>query len=211
MGNEKAQLNIGNSKTSRCNSLAMKPKTIYFEEASSEYTNDVIHIVAEFLEKHSQIESIVVATTRGDTGLAAAKAFQKKHVIIVTHMSGFVKPDENELSDERRKEILALGADVLTTTHALAGVGRGIRKNLGTYTVTELLAYAYRTFGQGTKVCAEIALMAADAGLVPVSKDVICIGGTGRGADTAWLVRPAYTSDFPNLKMKACLCKPMEF
>ena len=74
-----------------------------------------------------------------------------------------------------------------------------------------MLAYAYRTFGQGTKVCAEIALMAADAGLIPVDKDVVCIGGTGRGADTAWLVKPTNTSNFTELKMRACICKPLNF
>ena len=189
----------------------MKPKTTYFDQASDEHTQDVISVVKEFLETAPDIEYIVVATTEGTTGSAAARAFQGKHVVVVTHVTGFAKPNENELSDEKREEIENLGAELLTTTHALAGVGRGIRKQLGTYTIAELLAYAYRTFGQGTKVCAEIALMAADAGLVPVDKDVICIGGTGRGADTAWLVRPAYTSDFPKLKMKACICKPLEF
>jgi hypothetical protein len=189
----------------------MKPKTVYFDQASSEHTNNVISIVTKFLETAPDVHYVVAATTRGETGLIAAKAFQKKKVIVVTHMSGFVKPNVNELSHEKREEIKKLGAEVLTATHALAGIGRGIRKNLGTYTLTELIAYAYRTFGQGTKVCAEIALMVADAGLVPIDKDVICIGGTGRGADTAWLVQPAYTSDFPNLKMKACLCKPLEF
>jgi hypothetical protein len=189
----------------------MKPKTVYFDQASSEHTQDVISIVTEFLETTPEIDHIIVATTRGETGLITAKTFQKKKVIVVTHMTGFVKSNENELSDTRREEIKKLGAEVLTTTHALAGIGRGIRKNLGTYTLTELLAYAFRTFGQGTKVCAEIAMMAADAGLIPVDKDAICIAGTGRGADTAWLVQPAYTSDFPSLKMKACLCKPIEF
>jgi hypothetical protein len=189
----------------------MKPKTIYFEQASSEHTKDVISIVKDFIDTAPEVEYVVVATTGGATGLAAATAFQTKHVIVVTHVAGFAKPNENELSEEKSNEIKNLGAHVLTTTHALAGVGRGIRKQLGTYTIAELLAYAYRTFGQGTKVCAEIALMAADAGHIPVDKDVICIGGTGRGADTAWLVQPAYTSDFPKLRMKACLCKPLEF
>jgi hypothetical protein len=115
------------------------------------------------------------------------------------------------MSERSRTEIENLGAKVLTTTHAFAGVSRGIRKALGTYTTAELLAVAYRTFGQGTKVAAEIAMMAADSGLVPVDKDIVSIAGTGRGADTAWLVQPAYTSNFPELKMRVCLCKPMNF
>ncbi|MHA2424371.1 MAG: pyruvate kinase alpha/beta domain-containing protein, partial [Candidatus Thorarchaeota archaeon] len=106
---------------------------------------------------------------------------------------------------------LESGASLLTATHAFAGVSRGVRVSLGTYSTTEIIAYAYRTFGQGTKVCAEIAMMAADAGLIPVDRDVVCVGGTGRGADTAWLIRASNTNKFPELKMRGCLCKPLEF
>ena len=42
------------------------------------------------------------------------------------------------------------------------------------------------------KVVLEIAAMAADAGLVRTDEDVICIGGTGRGADTAVVLQPNY-------------------
>jgi hypothetical protein len=191
--------------------LSMGIKTLYFEKASREHSVQVVEAVKEFLNHNEGIEHIVVATTEGTTGFLFAKEFSSKQVIVVTHQSGFASPDHNELSNEKRAEIAALGAYVLTATHAFAGVGRGIRKSLGTYTETEIIAYAFRTFGQGTKVCAEIAMMAADAGLVPVSKDVICVAGTGRGADTAWIIRPANTSDFTKLQMKACLCKPLEF
>jgi len=61
------------------------------------------------------------------------------------------------------------------------------------------------------KVCVEIVLMATDAGLTSIDKDVIAIAGTGRGADTAVLVRPASTSDFFNLKIKEIIAKPREF
>ena len=189
----------------------MKLETIYFPMASTEYTENVIQAVRHFLNDNPEMEHIIVATTGGETGIAVARAFNDKNVVVVSHMTGFRAPNENELSDKNREELENLGAHILTTTHALAGVSRGIRNALGTYTLTELLAVAYRTFGQGTKVSAEIALMAADAGLVPVDKDVVSIGGTSRGADTAWVVQPANTSSFPQLKMRACICKPIEF
>ena len=156
------------------------------------------------------------ATSKGTvsalaTGVAVARAFKDSKVIVVSHQTGFAEPNENELKEENRLEIIKEGAQVLTTTHALAGVPRGIRRELGTWQATEIIAVALRTFGQGTKVCAEIAMMAADAGLVPVDTDVVCIGGTGRGADTAWVVQPANTQAFPKLRMRACICKPVEF
>ncbi|MGY5874735.1 MAG: pyruvate kinase alpha/beta domain-containing protein [Candidatus Thorarchaeota archaeon] len=186
-------------------------ETIHFKKASSEHTDAVFAAVRQVLKSAKSIEHIVVATTGGETGSAAVKAFSDKKIIVVTHMTGYKEPNQNEITEENREAILSSGAQLLTTTHAFAGVSRGIRQSLGTWTATELVAIAFKTFGQGTKVCAEIALMAADAGLVPVDQDVICIGGTGRGADTAWIVRPANTNYYPQLRMKACICKPMEF
>ncbi len=189
----------------------MKIESVHLEEASPEHTERVLSVVESFLEENPEIRQIVAATTTGATGLAAAKRFSDYEVIVVTHHTGFSSPNENELDDSNRKAILDAGGKLLTTTHAFAGVARSFRKELGTWTPTELMAIAYRTFGQGTKVCAEIAMMAADAGLVRVDRDVVCIGGTGFGADTAWVVRPTNTSSFPKLRMRACLCKPLDF
>ena len=64
------------------------------------------------------------------------------------------------------------------------------------------------TMGDGLKVCMEIATMAADAGLVRVDVDALCIAGTGRSADTACIIKPAYSRDFTELRVKQILCKP---
>lgn len=189
----------------------MNINTVYFKEASSELTKTVFSIVMESLKSNTEIKHIVVATTEGATGLLAAQTFKDRNVVVVTHQSGFKAPNENELDEKIRSKILSEGASVLTATHAFAGIPRGIRRELGTWQTTEIIAVALRTFGQGTKVCAEIAMMAADAGLVPVDKDIVCIAGTGHGADTAWIIQPANTSAFPKIKMRACLCKPFEF
>jgi len=189
----------------------LRVKTFYFPEASRSVTQEVISLVREFLKDNSDITHIIAATTEGASGVLISKSFTDKTVIIVSHQTGFAKPNENELSEENYTQIVENGAKVLTTTHAFAGVPRGIRRELGTWQATEIIAVAYRTFGQGTKVCAEIAMMAADAGLVPIDTDLVCIAGTGRGADTAWIVRPTYTQSFPKLRMKACICKPIEF
>lgn len=188
----------------------MQLETKYFEYASQDMTKEVLEAVQAFMDRHENIDHIVVATTEGTTGLIFAEIF-KEHTIVVTHHTGFKKPNHNEMNPEIQGKIEQLGASVLTTTHAFAGVARGIRNALHTYTTTEIIAYAYRTFGQGTKVCAEIAMMAADAGLIPVDKDVMCVGGTGRGADTAWLIKPTNTNTFTELRMRACICKPLTF
>lgn len=189
----------------------MTSSTFYFDEASSKHTDQVFSIVKQYLERNPEIEHVVVATTQGETGLAASKFFCDKHLVVVSHQSGFKTPNMNELSTEARLEIEKNGAKVHTATHVFAGVSRSFRRKVNTWTPTEMMAIAFRTFGQGTKVCAEIAMMAADAGLVPVNRDVICIAGTGRGADTAWVIQPANSHDFPEIRMRICLCKPRSF
>ncbi len=189
----------------------MRVQTYYFDELSQANTQKVLSVVNEFLMDNLSVEHIVVASTGGATGLEAAQRFKNKTVIVVSHQAGFAAPNENELKDDQRERIINEGARILTATHAFAGVARGIRVELGGWQPTEIIAVAFRTFGQGTKVCAEIAMMAADAGLIPTDRDVVCIAGTGKGADTAWIVQPANTHAFPKLRMKACLCKPLKF
>ena len=72
----------------------------------------------------------------------------------------------------------------------------------------DVIAMALRTFGQGMKVVLEIAAMAADAGLVRVDEDVISIGGTRRGADTAVVLKSSYVHRFFETRVKEILCKP---
>jgi hypothetical protein len=83
-----------------------------------------------------------------------------------------------------------------------------VRNKVGAYQVDEVMAYTLRIFGQGTKVAVEIALMAADAGLVRTGEDVISIGGSGKGADTALVLRPATSSHLFDLRVREVICKP---
>jgi hypothetical protein len=50
--------------------------------------------------------------------------------------------------------------------------------------------------------------MATDAGLIRAGEDVIAIGGTGGGADTAILARSANTHNFFDMKIREIICKP---
>jgi hypothetical protein len=62
--------------------------------------------------------------------------------------------------------------------------------------------------GEGMKVVYEIAVMAADAGLARTDEEIIAIAGTGRGADTAVVLKPANARDFFDIRVKEILCKP---
>lgn len=182
----------------------------YFTEGGKQNTDVLLKLVKDYVEKKG-IRDIVVASTTGETGVKVSEIFKEYNVVIVTHHFGFREPGEIELTEEHRREILANGAKIFTGVHALSSVERAIRKDFGTIQTLELIANVLRLMGEGTKVCVEIALMSADAGLIPVDRDVITIAGTGRGADTALRVRPANTRRFFDLKIREVIAKPRNF
>jgi hypothetical protein len=181
--------------------------TTYFEVSGNQNTDALLEVVKEYV-KQVDIEDVVVASTTGETGVKAAALLKGVNLVIVTHHTGFSALGEQELKEVNRQQILAKGAKVLTATHALSGAERAIRKNFGTIEPLEIIANTLRLFGEGTKVCLEIVLMAADAGLIPVNRDVLAIAGSGRGADTALLIKPANSSRFFDLEVKEVIAKP---
>jgi hypothetical protein len=189
------------------NSDMMEIQSVYFLESGSANTEKTLEVAKKRAEELG-IKTIVVASTSGETGLKAVKAFANYKVVVVTHTTGLQAPDVQELTPQNRAKILEKGGIILTATHAFGGVGRAVRRKLNTYQVDEIIAHTLRVFGQGTKVACEIALMAADAGLIRTDEEVISIGGTGSGADTALVIKPAHTHDFFELKVKEVLCKP---
>jgi hypothetical protein len=58
------------------------------------------------------------------------------------------------------------------------------------------------------KVCAEITFMAADSGMIPMTGDVVAIAGSGRGADTSVVIKPAHLNDMFDLYVKEIITKP---
>lgn len=182
-------------------------KTTYFEAPGKQNTDTLLKIVRAYADK-TGVKDILVASTTGETGAKTSKLFKGFNLIVVTHHAGFPNPDEQELKEMNRRRISANGAKILTATHALSGVERAIRKNFGTIEPLEIIANTLRLFGEGTKVCVEIVLMAADAGLIPSDRDVVAVAGSGRGADTALLIKPANSSRFFDLEVKEIIAKP---
>lgn len=185
----------------------MEVKTVYFEKAGVENTEATLKIARRRAEELG-IKTIVVASTVGDTALKAMDVFKGYKVIVVTHVAGMRQPDTQEFAEENRQIIEAKGGIILTTTHALGGLSKAMRNRYNTFVLGEIIADALRIFGQGIKVVCEIAAMAADSGLIRTDEDIIAIAGSGRGADTAVVLRPANTHAFFDLKVREILCKP---
>ncbi len=189
---------------------AIERKTLYFLREGEENT-DVLLKFAKAYSENAGVNHFVVASTTAETGAKASEVFKGFNIVIVTHHTGFVEPGVQELTEKNRLAILKNGAHILTTTHALSSVERAVRKEFGTLQPLELIANTFRRLGEGTKVCVEITLMAADAGLIPIDLDIIAIAGSSSGADTALLLKPANSSRFFDLKIREIIAKPKEF
>jgi len=182
---------------------------MFFEQKGKTNTTSTLNIAFE-RAKELGINEMVVASTTGETALEANKIFNDFHITVVTYHCGFRKPFESVMTQEMQNTLEQKGMQVVSATHALSGVERSLAKKYqGVYPVL-LIADVLRLFGQGTKVAVEISIMAADAGML-TGKDIVSIGGSGKGADSALILKPANQSDLFDMRIREVLCKPRTF
>lgn len=159
------------------------------------------------------LADVVVASNTGATARAVLEALReagvdRPNLVVVTHHIGFRADGEDEMEPAARRELAAAGARLLTTTHLFGGVERAVTRQFGGLYPGGLIAQTLRLFGQGTKVAVEIAVMALDAGMIPHGRDIMAVGGSGRGADTALVVRPAHARSFFDTRVVEVICRP---
>jgi uncharacterized protein len=187
--------------------LEISRQTVYFAQPGRANTGRVLEL-ARLRAAELGVRNIIVPTTTGETGVAALTVLSGFNLVVVSHSMGFTGPDVQELLPEHRQALLAGGASLVTAAHAFGGVGRAVRRRLNTYQVDEIIAHTLRVLGDGLKVACEVALMAADAGVVRVADEAIALGGTGHGLDTALVPKPANAQDFFSLRIREIICKP---
>lgn len=183
---------------------------MYHEKSGIENTEKTLEVASQYAKKRD-IKDIVIAST---TGYTAEKVLEKYaneglNIVVVTHNTGFSEEGHQEFSEDIRRRLIKSGIKVLTGTMVLRSLGTAIRELTG-YSEQDLVANTLRMFSQGIKVCVEIVAMAADSGLIPFS-DVIAIAGTGRGADTACVIRANSSNRLFKIKVREIIIKPKEF
>ena len=182
---------------------------MYFEKPGKDNTEQALRLAFE-RGKELGINEVVVASTTGNTAFKAMDVFQGSQLTVVTYHCGFKEPFKNAMSDDVKQEIEGKGIKVVAASHALSGLERSVaKKHSGAYPVL-IIADTLRLLGQGIKVAVEVAVMAADAGALS-GNDIISIGGSGRGADAALVVKPAHQNNFFDLRIREVICKPREF
>ena len=192
----------------------MEVKTVYFENPGVENTDETLKLARERALQLG-IKTILVASTKGRTAVKAVEVFKGMKLIVVRHSTGFKEPNIQEFTEENLKVMQDNNIPVITAAHAFGGLSRSMRQGdviqaPATYVVGDIVASTLRIFGQGMKVACEIAVMAADAGMIRTDEEVIAIAGVGRsgGADTAIVVQAEPAHRFFEFKMKEVICKP---
>lgn len=183
-------------------------RVLYFDRPGPRNTGATLEAVARRVSELG-IGQIVVASNTGATALAAARRMPHlRRIVGVTEHAGWwatdTPPDPAIISEAERA-----GVRVLTCSHPLmGGVDWAVCKQHGGLPEGHLIARTYYTLSQGFKVAVECSLMATDAGLLDPREDAIAVAGTGKGSDTALVIRPVPSSRFFDLRVREVLAMP---
>lgn len=188
----------------------MKTDITYFEKPGVDNTDAVMEIVRQ-KAKEKGINTVVVASYRGYTAERAVKALEGMKIVVIAGFLEATKENLEETFTQGDEKLIRSRATVLVATHLFAGVTRAVRKKFESTSPGEIIAWTLRCMGTGVKVGVECAVMAADAGLVSTEEDVIAVAGTYHGADTAIVVRPVFSQNLFDVKIKEILCKPNDW
>jgi hypothetical protein len=189
--------------------IAVKLTTLVFERTGKQNTDATLAAAKERAVALG-IRQVVVASTHGYTARKAHAVFAATGIkIIAVSICHGYEADGWAMTKEERSELEELGVTVHTGVHALGdGVGSAFSEKCGGRAPEEIVRDTLYRFSQGMKVVVECTLMAADAGLLHVDQEIIAIGGTGSGADTAIVCRPAYPRRFHEFQILEILAKP---
>lgn len=190
----------------------MEKSITYFDDVGPKNTEDVLRAAA-VRAKELGIEYVVLASTTGETAIKAAEIFtgQKVKIIAISHQYGIKESGKWEVDEDKLRKLTDMGVVMTTQSHMFSGVERAISKRLGGASRGDVISDTLRAvFGKGFKVAIECAMMAADSGHIPVSRDteIIAVGGTRQGADVALVLRPAHSFDFFSLQVREIIAMP---
>ena len=183
----------------------------YFEQQGKDYTNDLIKSVKDKIESNCDIKRIIIASATGESALKLHAALDDDiEIINVTHHMGFSGPNESDISEDMIEKLEDAGITTYFGSHVFSGAARGVTNKYGGYSPLDVVADTLRMFSHGVKVSAEISIMAADAGLIPVGEKIIAIGGRGHGVDTAVILTPVNAKNLFDLKFHEIIAMPKE-
>ncbi len=185
---------------------------VLFDKVGPAHTAECVNLA---LKRAIELDCDVVASsTLGGSAeeilKQAAELGFKNQIVIVRGCSHKLGNGINQMKPEVKKSLEDRGAIVVTAGHALSAGERGMSFKYKGYGPLEIMADTLRMFGMGTKVAVECSIMALEADAIRYGKDVVAMGGTGRGVDTALVVQPAYSAQILETVVREILCKPWD-
>ncbi|MFB3888279.1 MAG: hypothetical protein ACE14S_02235 [Candidatus Bathyarchaeia archaeon] len=166
----------------------------YFQEPGEQNTNDVVEAVKKRVCS-TGIRYVVVASNSGSTALKLAQALGEQAVVICVTGAPYRREWSMKwptLQDEARKKLEDLG--VVVVDKAPYAFHNSVMESgmWSCFDAEQIIRETLYAFGQGLKVAVEVVLMAVETGNLDPYQDVIGVGGTGRGADSAAVIRATY-------------------
>ncbi len=169
--------------------MVLERTITYFDAPGEENTNAVLAIARDRARELS-IKYILIPSKRGMSAERALNFFSSADVKLF-----FVGTDPASFSPEIKKRIEGAGFRLVFYKQV-------------DYHYPDEVKNAFRRFGQGTKVAVELALIAAQEEVVDQGVEVISLGGSAKGVDTALVIKAATSDEFAELEVSEVLCKP---
>jgi len=187
----------------------MELVTHYYERGGAHNTQPTLEIALR-RARELGIRQVVVASSHGSTARQAHALMAPEGIEVIAVTISHAWEDQGWcMAEETKQELRNMGVRVVTGIHALGdGVGSAISGKHGGRAPEEIVRDTLYRFCQGMKVAVECVMMAADAGVLRCDGEVISIAGSGGGADTAIVCKPACAQDFYEFEIREILAKP---
>jgi len=184
----------------------VKRAVTWFEEGSSEHTDETIDLTIE-AAKELGIDKVVVASTSGDSGVKMAEKAQGTgiQVIVVGHQFGFRTPNKSLFKPENAEKLKALGAKVNLGTDVLTTSIRQ-REKLGHSPISIVTQTLIMT---KIKVNVECVVKAADEGLLVAGERVISVAGSHVGLDTSIVLEAQDSAHILDIRTREVVAMPL--
>ena len=193
--------------------MFIEEKIVYFQKTGIENTEKTLELaISEALELPSK--TLLISSTTGysaKTALEMMAQTQKINLVVVGHRFGFKEMGKNEFDLKTEEELKRRGFKIFFGTHFFTGIEKALSLAYGGIYPHRMIGDTFKIFSQGTKVLFEDMIMASDSGLIPVNDWIVSAGGTGRGLDTAMVIKSVNSDHLFHTRIKKILCIPGEF
>jgi len=172
----------------------VKRQVYYFDKPGEENTQLVIEAVSQRLEVGG-IRMVIVASTSGETAVEFARSLKGKTELICVSEAPYRREWGEEwpcLKQEFRQELERLGVTIIDKVPYVFHSSVLESARWSDAFPERLVKETLYSFGQGMKVAVEVTVTGVSCGYVPPYEDVIGVGGSGKGADTAIVLRATY-------------------